>query len=391
MKNTIKIKSSFLLAILTILTSYTSLASVTSVTNTVNNRNIAIGQTAYRTITWNVTVIAPPGSITSPTVTFNTNTNFTLGTISKPLTRAIPAGTSATYSLVEQIQIPSSFIYRARKMGATQISITRDFNDGSTSGAFSSTAIFTITGSSATGFSVNQVSVRFDNNQPQLVVKRLKRVSAYINISYNGSGLLQGVWEIATPTTTIGQPVYSPLRVVRRQLTGTGIAKIFSPRLPTLLQGIYLVRFRITDPASNMESPLIRYFVYTGQKPLLSPVHVFLHQPGPDTTVGEKTLFSWSKIDKASALRFELYAIKQQNTLGNKLPELGTDDKNNLEGGKFVAGILLRGSDTKTVLSRLTASRLKPAHWYLWRVVAFDKQGNIIGVSEPRKIQTPAK
>ncbi|VAW79805.1 hypothetical protein MNBD_GAMMA12-62 [hydrothermal vent metagenome] len=367
-------------------------AVVTVVTGNTSNRNIAVGQTSSKTITWTVTMgTATPGPfITSAGVAFyaNTPSGALLGTSLKILTRTVPG--PGTYVLIDNITIPSSIVYSASKQGVSRIAVVRNFTDNV--GSANGFANLDITGSGASGFTINAVSVRFDNNQPQRVIKRLQQHKAYIKLTYSGSGLLRGLWEIATPSSTIGQAVYRPLRVVRKHLPGTGIYKLYSPRLPTQTQGVYLVRFRITAPAVSFSDPLIRYFVYSGKKPRLSPVSVFLHQPGPSTALNNKTVFRWNKISQASALRLEFYAVKKNSSLNLGLPSLGqSDDQTSQIKGPLVAGKLLKGSTQKTNISTLTLARLKPGHWYLWRLVVFNKEGNIIGVSKPRKVYSPAK
>ncbi len=390
MKYTNDITIRFLLLSCLIAASGPVKAVITAVTGNTSNRNIAVGQTSSKTITWTVTVgTATRGlSMTSGGVSFHANTpsGILLGTSVKILTRNIPA--PGNYVLIDNITIPSSIVFRANKEGISRIAVVRTFTDnvGSSTGF----ANLDITGSSASGFTINAVSVRFDNNQPQRVIKRSKPLKAYTKFTYSGSGLLRGIWEIATPTSTIGQAVYRPLRVVRQHLPGTGIYKLYSPRLPTQVQGVYLLRFRITVPAVGFTDPLIRYFVYTGKRPRLSPVSVFLHQPGPSTALSNKTVFRWNKITHASTLRLEFYAVKKNNSLGLDLPSLGQSDQQTPQiKGALVAGKLLKGSTQKTNISPLTLARLKPGRWYLWRLVVFNKAGNVIGVSKPRRVYSP--
>jgi len=203
--------------------------------------------------------------------------------------------------------------------------------------------------------------------------------------------LLKGAWEIATPSTTIGEPVYRRLKTVRQHLPAKGVFKLYSPRLPTKNQGVYQLRFKINEPELSFKEPLARYFVYTGSKPLLSPLHIFLQRPGPSTALDENTIFSWHRINKASALRLELYVSKNENVDANSKTTPAAAASDNTINGTLIAGKLLRGTQHQATLSKTTIAKLKPGRWYLWRLVAFNKNGHIIGVSEPRKLYTPAK
>jgi len=99
-------------------------------------------------------------------------------------------------------------------------------------------------------------------------------------LSYTGSGILRGVWEIAEPSSTSGTPIFHPLTHERKFLGQIGQVTVYSPQLPSNMTGLYMVRFRITDPATAFTSPIIRYFVTAGKgapKPsklqLISPAH----------------------------------------------------------------------------------------------------------------------
>lgn len=370
-----------------------ALASISKVTSKVNKQDIPADQTTNRTITWSITATPkkkPVGTITSPSITFRATsaTGAILGTSAKSISRT--ASKAGTYTLLEHLKIPGAVVYRASKLGASRIIVLRTFNDSDT-GSATGQSYFDITTSSAASFNINSISIRFDNNQPQRSIKRFARDKAYIKLAYSGSGLLKGTWEIATPSTTIGDPVYKRLQTVRRRLPGTGIIKIYSPRLPTRVQGVYQLRFKIDEPALSFKEPLARYFVYTGSKPLLSPLHISLQRPGPSTALDDKTIFSWHRVKNASALRLELYVSKTKNTAANDKTSPAAASSDNTINDTLIAGKLLRGTQHQTTLSKSTIAKLKPGRWYLWRLVAFNKKGHIIGVSEPRKLYTPAK
>ena len=70
---------------------------------------------------------------------------------------------------------------------------------------------------------------------------------------------------VAGPYPATDEPVYRPLRTVRRCLTD-GPVILAGPNLPTETPGPYTVRLRIGAPELRFGPPAIHYFVGEGKK-----------------------------------------------------------------------------------------------------------------------------
>lgn len=211
-------------------------------------------------------------------------------------------------------------------------------------------------------------------------------------LSYTGSGVLRGVWEIAEPSSTSGTPAFYPLTHVRKFLSQIGRATIYSPRLPGNITGLYMVRFRITDPLPAFNTPVIRYFI-NASKGLVKPTHLGLIGPANQARISKETPFSWQGLPGARAYLLEIFEPAATNPgqpvtntvkegVGSMLvPAGGTD------GGAPVAGMLIPGN--RTVLSHLARAHLKSGQRYLWRVRAIGASGRVAGESPLRSIRMP--
>jgi len=211
-------------------------------------------------------------------------------------------------------------------------------------------------------------------------------------LSYTGSGVLRGVWEIAEPSSTSGTPAFYPLTHVRKFLSQIGRATIYSPRLPGNITGLYMVRFRITDPFPAFNTPVIRYFI-NASKGVVKPTHLGIISPANQARVSKNTPFSWQGLPGARAYLLEIFEPAAANPgqpatntvkegIGSMLvPAGGTD------GGAPVAGMLI--PDNRTVLSHLARAHLRSGRSYLWRVRAIGASGRVTGVSPLRSIRIP--
>lgn len=210
-------------------------------------------------------------------------------------------------------------------------------------------------------------------------------------LSYAGSGVLQGVWEIAEPSSTVGTPAFHTLKHVRKFLNQFGQVTIYSPHLPSNATGLYMVRFRITDPAPAFDTPVIRYFV-NASKGISSPKHMDLITPGNRALISDATRFSWENIPTAHAYLLELFSPAAANPGQPAINTGSTGIKSLLIPTNGIAGKPLSGmliSANQTALSQLVRSHLEQGHGYLWRVKAIGPSGHVIGESPLRLIQVP--
>ena len=389
-------KMNLFLGLLLSLCPFLAVATVTGVSGTTNNTNVPQNRTANVSINWSVSVTTATsqiGTISSSSGTYRAGsaTGPIIGSTAKIVSRAVP-NVAGTYIIIENLQIPASITYQARQLGFNLVYFQRAFNDQSlSSGPFTGQTIFNITGSSAGGFAIEYISVRFDDNTPNRLLERNTKLGVYAKITYTGVGLLEGVWEIAEPTSTLGNPVYRTLLLVRQQQSGGGQTTLQGPALPTLQRGFHLVRFRITEPGVEFNPPTIRYYVYDrGQKPAGLSHSIPIASPDAETAVGQNTLFRWQKVDGAHALQLEIY-LNQEDPQLALLPNLGDQSVKTLRAdAQLVSGFLLKGDQIETRMTPVALRHLKPGQWYFWRIIALDPAGNVIALSQPRRFLMPS-
>ena len=366
-----------------------ALAAITNINAFPAAANVPLGRSASVAITWGITTSGT--FVSSPGGKFQNDSGVIFGTTSTSLYKtAISPDLGTVTSVTEVVLIPANVIYRAYSQGATNFFYSRTFTDSTGSPSTWSVTI-NITSSALSGFNLSGMSLSFDNGAVVRIIDLKHKLQAKADINFSGTGLLQGVWEVADPVSTASNPIYRPLMTVRQYLAGSGKQTLLSPALPTQMTGLYLVRLRITDPTPGFEPPLLRYFVRSGKPGELVPVvPIALRMPSPQTLLLPDTLFAWEPVDGARAYQIELYPHVMTEV--DKLPNLGGETMSvpqTLPNTPPVAGILVAASKTRTVLPATAFSHLKPGQIYLWRVLAINKDGNIIGTSSIREIRLP--
>jgi len=215
-------------------------------------------------------------------------------------------------------------------------------------------------------------------------------------LSYTGSGMLRGVWEIALPSSTAGTPAFYQQTYVQRFLSQLGKVTIKSPRLPANMTGLYMVRFRITDPqpSFNTPTPVIRYFI-NARKQARKPTPLDLIAPAHGSVISGKTKFSWQGLPGASAYLLEIFnpAAANPGQPAENTTEKGVSSllvpEGGISGRPPVAGMVIPAKANQTTLSQLARTHLKTGRRYLWRVQAIAASGGIIGESPLRSIRMP--
>jgi hypothetical protein len=365
-------------------------AAVTNVTASPANANVAIARSTTVIVTWKVSdviTLVPPVTVSSSQGVFKTATGVTLATTTKTLSRTISASGIVVFS--ETLLVPESVIYKVYKMGLSSFIYERSFSDGSGS-PVSNSITFNITGASGSSFSIDRLSLRFADDQLAKVVKIRESVNVLAEISFTGTGLLLAVWEITDPSSTLGKPVYKPLRVVRQQLSTRQQVTLRSPDLPTYYTGLYQVRLRVTNPETGFSMPMLQFFVSDQTKQQTTPTRLQVKAPKADAIFSPQLQFRWQAVDAAVAYRLEVYKNLQATV---SIPELGTISQPGEQKVSAtdtpITGMLLPANKTQTVLSPASQRYLTSKQQYLWRVSAIDKNGNIIAVSTLRKIKKP--
>ncbi len=383
-----------------------SWSAVNQVDTTPTTANVAIGRASSVSFVWRVfNTNNAPQTVSSASGTFrdSINGNTILGTINSPLTATannfcggfpsacLPVTVVVNFS--ETIVIPTDVVARALQMGLGSIVYQRSFTPTGTS----STAAITlnITSSSAANFNISGEILSFDNGSSVRILPRNNAIHAQAELGYNGTGLLQAVWEIAEPATTSGTPVFRPLTQVREYLTLGDTKTLKSPALPTGAVGLYLIRLRVIDPIVPFTMPVIRYFVAEGRVGKeLPPDPVGVTSPVPFALYAPDTLFAWETHKGTKAYQLEVY--RTDRNPATELPDLGGGDRTPKPSDVAAAlryapvtGMLVPGSQTTTTLSANARQRLIPGRAYLWRVLAISEDGTVIGQSPMREMRTP--
>ena len=113
-------------------------------------------------------------------------------------------------------------------------------------------------------FQISVLQLRFDDGLSYKVVPvRFTPLTAYVDLKYEGTGLLQAQWMVdGMPFRSISQAL--------PQAQSITLDSGRLPGLPTLLTGMHEVSLRILSPAVGFAIPVIRYFVSldTGRPPL---------------------------------------------------------------------------------------------------------------------------
>lgn len=232
-------------------------AAVTGVSATPASENVAIGRSTSIPVNWSVTTNTA-GSVTlsSSQGIFRTTGGTVLGTVSQPLSRTVSGPTTAT--IQEAVLVPADIVVRASKEGNDRILYQRTFTDGvSATGQIS----LNIVTSGAASFGISALTLNFGEDRALYVAKRGEQLVAHTEISFTGTGLFKGAWEITGPQPNPDKPVWRTLATVSAALTGVDSATLKSPPLPTDVSGVFLVRLRLDSPPMGAALPVIRYSV----------------------------------------------------------------------------------------------------------------------------------
>jgi hypothetical protein len=378
----------------------TASALLTNASVTPAGATLATNRPASINLTWTL-VASPVNNIpmtatSSEIVITDPGQDVTYGTIPRLLSRTITPGGSGI--ITETAQIPRSVIQamsRARDVNGNPLSafvLLRNFTDDSFSIVSATVNLYLSGGSSASLLQIDRLALTFDDLSTVRLVPREETLKALLDIQFSGSGQLRGVWELATPASTLGEPVYTNLRLVRQALVGNQTTRIESPELPTSEEGVYLLRFRVTEPETGFEPVYIRYLVTTAKAVESPPLNVQPLTPGNGALISEETRFAWRGVDEAKAWQLEIYEKPASNAL-DQLPDLGSAQVESRKTpqieGPPATGMLLPGGTRDIPLSKMARAHLKSGQGYWWRVRAIDSEGKVIGESPLVEFRTP--
>lgn len=351
---------------------------------------VASDRAGVFTVTWRVRSTTGP-SVASSQGEFYTagRAGTLLGSVPLTLSRAVTAG--ATALITESVNVPQAVIQKALGLGVGEIVYRRSYNDPADASLIPFEVRMVFTGAQAAGLTATRQAIAFDDNTPVRIVAPRLLLSAWSEVTLSGSGLVEGVWEIAEPPSTSGQAVFRTLRVVRQFAQGGGL-RLDSPALPTASPGLHLLRLRLTQPLPGFDAPEIRYFVaQPGATPVARELRAL--SPGPGALLEEGTRFAWAPLEGVQSWLLVLYG--RPAGLAGNLPELGAaplpDAAELAQLTKTVpaAGIVVPGGQSGVTLSAMARSRLKPGSAYLWQVMGVGKDAVVLGESPWRVIRVP--
>lgn len=233
---------------------------------------------------------------------------------------------------------------------------------------------------------INRLELRFPNKKTVAFVNHNAQLTAELQVSYQGIGLLRGFWQIADPAGPAGEIQFRNLSLFNRQLPANQLIEFSSPRLPTKLEGRYYLRFcavsvgqlRLPETAgaecpTEVISTVVGYQVFPSQ--LRLPVIRSLTTS--KKIVDRETRFLWSSVRKAAVYQLNILEFEESNFT----PSVTEENIETTE--RFITGVLLNSKELSTTLSAHNLSLLKPGSSYVWKVMAYDAQGNLLAKSRP--------
>lgn len=346
---------------------------------TPNSLSASLQSTLPTTVVWTVRLTAPgaatrvivlPTTATSPQGTVSAPNGTVLQVDPLPLTVHLTGVVTAAVqgSVPETFRLAPSAVAAAQKLGVNTLLLARTFTAGGAPYIATATVTVGLGGSGSGPLSLSRVALHFDDRTLVRLLRQGESAVAVAEITYSGNGVFSGLWEVASPPSTQGEPVFVPLGSASTNLTAGGIAEVTSPALPSSLAGTYYVRFRVRSPVVSFQSLVLRYGVEQG--PAIPPIVVT--SPEAHATFNPDTRFSWQPAPGAVAYRLEFYAA-----------DVAPDYEPPLSGEWLPA------ERRDSVLSALAQTHLAAGRAYRWRIVAVDGDGEVVGRSSLYEIRTP--
>ena len=352
-------------------------AQAATATATPSTMSASLQSTLPTTLVWTVRLTAPagarvvvlPATVISTQATVSTPGGQVLQVVPLALTvrlTGVPT-TSVQGNAPETFRLTPAAVAEAQRLGVNTLMLARTFSAGA---PYVATATVTIgLGGSGSGpLALSRVALHFDDRTLVRVLRQGESAVAIAEITYSGNGVFSGLWEVAAPPSTQGEPVFVPLGGASTNLTAGGITEVTSPALPSAIAGTYYVRFRVRSPVVSFQGLVLRYAVEQG--PAIPPIVVT--SPEAHASFKPDTRFSWQPAPGAVAYRLEFYAADASPDYEPPL-----------------SGEWLPAERRDSVLSALAQTHLAAGRGYRWRIVAFDGDGQVVGRSSLYEIRTP--
>jgi hypothetical protein len=324
--------------------------SQATVTVTPSSVNVVRGQSNTVVFTYQFSgYVIGSGTLTSSQGIFYTLDGI-IGYNNLPLTVTI-SGTVGT--VTETVVIPVNIMEKVLQRNTAQFFYRRVFTG--MIGTDTATVNLTVTGEAGGMLGIRRLSLYFGNGRAETTVMKYSTdLKAYADISYNGSGLLKGYWEVdGRLLSYVSQPLPAGQQTT---LTTPDI-----PALPTFDTGTHTLRFVVTNPNPDQGIPLpaLIYFVTTDESAAKS-VGLTLKNPAEAAEVPYASLkYEWQVI------RANVYLIQFFETQGEK-PVFSAYTK---KGFYQLPQLVLK-------------KIFQPGKTYYWRVAGFDRERRIIGESK---------
>lgn len=364
-------------------------------------RQVQISANSARSISINWQVSATldhtVGALSADAFIIDPATGATLMTVNRTF-NAVGAG---PFTFRELITLDPDIVRSWIDRGSNRVVLQRTFADPAGSST-TATVILTLNRSklqaarrgTQDAFAVQALRLEFDTGNNTKIATTDESLRAALTVSYGGTGLLKGRWQIAEPGSSEGLPLFRTLAIVNTNLHTSQRSTLRSPPLPTGRAGKYLLRFCVTnridtDAGGDSQCPnpsLVATASYQVQGSPDGDIHRIGGLSPDRQAVSQRTPFSWQPVPDARIYQLQIFAL---GSAGGELASSRVDG--DPVAPEFVGGMLLKSETTNTQLSDSARSKLVSGHRYLWRVTAHDESGRMIGKSaESSFIYDPA-
>jgi len=325
--------------------------SQAAVTVTPSSVNVVRGQTNTVVITYRFSSISlGAGNMISPYGQFVAGAFVEQNNL--PMTAIITGGIG---TVTETVVMPVKIMEEVLQQGTAQFTYTRTFVGVIMPLTNTATINLTVSGETRGTLGIRRLSLYFGNGRAETTVMKYSAdLKAYADISYNGSGLLKGYWEVdGRLLSYVSQPLPAGQQIT---LNTPDI-----PALPTFDTGTHTLRFVVTNPNPDQGIllPTLVYFVTTDES-TGKQVGLTLKNPAEAAEVPYASLkYEWQ------AIRSVVYLIQFFETQGAK-PVFSAYTK---KGFYQLPQLVLK-------------KIFQPGKTYYWRVIGFDREHRMVGESK---------
>ena len=382
--NTILIRLLLGVLLLTLFLTQQTLAAVTGVSTLPKQAQVTANKSNILRINWRIATDVGHSSGATSTQAELVDPSGKI-VVPIPVAGVLNATGVGPYSISETINLSSIDLTPFRDQGVRRILLRREFSAPLAPG-FSANVLVTIVDSQLSAardgsseLTINRLALDFSDGRIVKLVEPGEALSAELNISYSGTGLLQGRWQISEPGSATGHHAYRTLGLVRKQLNRSQRIALKSPQLFTDVPGKYRLRFCVTnsefidrtapiDDASCPNTQLSVAIAYQVSEVPRNKVAVIGDLTPESGRVDVTTDFGWAPTTGAVLYQLQVF--------------VPASDPDSLPS--FLTGMLLPSSDSTVRLSSLVLSKLVSGQRYLWRVTAHDQEGRLLARSEER-------